>query len=147
METENTPNTIQFITLDDLFDAFATMNSWLKNSIKQFVEDEDADFVSETPEWLNDGYLEQNDEHVYLRGITSGYGDRLKISFSGFGFRRGVLLMNSMYLDFPHPEEDLSSNWYFGFTVAGNGTPAYIFPVNDNVSRHLAKEVLKRVIL
>ncbi len=142
----NTPINMQLVSIDQLFDAFNANNSWLKNSIKQFIEDEDALFDSETPELLNRDYLNDCDEYIHIRNVTSGYGDRFRIAFSGFGFRRGVLLMNDIYLD-SKVEEDLTSNWYFGFTIAGNGTPAHIFPVADEISRYLAKEVLKRVIL
>jgi len=46
MDSSNSPqSSIQFITLDDLFNSFNGDGMWLNSSIKQFVEDEDAILV------------------------------------------------------------------------------------------------------
>lgn len=145
METENTPKTIQFITLDDLFDGFNGNGRWLQGHVKQFIEDEDADLVDGAPSWVSD-YVNDDNFEVVIRGKQSGYGTRIRIDFSAYGFRRGVLLMGNMLPNFPEQEYGLS-NWYLGFTVAGNGTPAYIFPVKDDISRAFASEVLLKAIL
>ena len=111
----------------------------------EFIEDEDAELVSGAPLWIQ-ADIEDHSEAVMIRSKTSGYGNRIRISFSGLGFRRGVLLMEEMLPDFPK-QKDGSSNWYIGFTVAGNGTPAFIFPVNDDLSRLFASRVLMRALL
>ena len=145
MSTTNSPeSSIQFISIDDLFNSFNGNGVWLKGSIQRFIEDEDAELVSGAPLWIQE-HLEDYDD-VVIRSKGSGFGNRIRISFSGFGFRRGVLLMNEMMYDFPK-QEDVSSNWYVGFTIAGNGTPAFIFPVNDDLSRLFASKILLRAIL
>ena len=146
MSYDNSPqSTIQFITIDQLFNSFNGNGIWLKGFIQQFIEDEDAELVSGAPLWIQKD-IEDHSEEVMIRSKTSGYGNRIRISFSGLGFRRGVLLMEEMLPDFPK-QKDGSSNWYIGFTVAGNGTPAFIFPVNDDLSRLFASRVLMRALL
>lgn len=146
MDTADSPqSSIQFITLDDLFNSFNGSGMWLRGCINRFIEDEDAELVSNAPSWVQES-IEQYDDDVMIRSKSSGYGSRIKISFSGLGFRRGVLLMDAMMPDYPK-QEDGSSNWYIGFTVAGNGTPAFIFPVNDDLSRLFASRVLLRALL
>jgi hypothetical protein len=146
MDSSNSPqSSIQFITLDDLFNSFNGNGMWLNSSIKQFVEDEDAILVENAPSWTADNF-EDDDFEIVIRSKSSAYGNRIRISFSAYGFRRGVLLMEDMLPDFPKQESGLS-NWYLGFTVAGNGTPAYIFPVNDDISHVFASQILRKALL
>lgn len=145
MNSENAPSSIDLVTFDQIFNAFNGNGRWLKGSIDKFLEDEDAELVFSTPQWVGD-YLNDDDFYIDINSKSSAYGNRLKISFSAYGFRRGVLLMDSMFLDWPHQQTE-TSNWYLGFTVAGNGTPAFIFPVNDDLSRTFASVVLKRALL
>lgn len=145
MNTEDAPLNIQLVTIDELFNAFNGNRMWLEGCIKRFIEDEDAELIDAAPSWIYE-YLNDDDFYVELRSKSSGFGNRIKISFSAYGFRRGVLLMDEMLPDFPKQESGLS-NWYLGFTVAGNGTPAFIFPVNDDIARIFAGEVLRKALL
>lgn len=144
-DSAHSDNNAKVLSIDDFVSNYETSGYWLDGSIKQYVEDEDALLL----EWFSEreADLISYDEGVFIRGIRRDIRSRIRIDFVGFGFRRGSLFMESVFTNYPSPPKGHISNWYVGFTVAGNGTPAFIFPVNNELSQELAGNILLRALL
>jgi hypothetical protein len=138
-------NNAKIITMDDVIESYNDNGRWLNGSIRQYVEDEDALLL----EWFSEreADLIDYDDDLFIRAIRRDSRSRIRIDFGGLGFRRGSLFMESIFMNHPSPPKDHYSNWYVGFTVAGNGTPAFIFPVNNELSQELAGNILLRALL
>lgn len=143
-DSAHSDNNAKVLSIDDFVNDHNT-SWWLEGSIKQYIEDEDAVLL----DWLSEhkASLISYDEGVFIKAIRRDVRQRIKIDFVGFGFRRGSLFMESIFTNYPSPPIGHNSNWYVGFTVAGNGTPAFIFPVNNELSQELAGNILLRALL
>jgi hypothetical protein len=144
-DSAHSDNNAKIFTMDDVIESYNDNGRWLNGSIRQYVEDEDALLL----EWFSEreADLIDYDDDLFIRAIRRDSRSRIKIDFGGLGFRRGSLFMESIFMNHPSPPKDHYSNWYVGFTVAGNGTPAFIFPVNNELSQELAGNILLRALL
>jgi hypothetical protein len=144
-DSAHSNNNATIINMDDVIGRYNENSHWLNGNISQYIEDEDAILL----EWFSEreADLIDYDDNFFIRGIRRDYRSRIKIDFGGLGFRRGSLFMESIFVDYPLPPKNHLSNWYVGFTVAGNGTPAFIFPVNNENSQELAGKILLGALL
>jgi hypothetical protein len=144
-DSAHSDNNAKIFTMDDVIESYNDNGRWLNGSIRQYVEDEDALLL----EWFSEreADLIDYDDDLFIRAIRRDSRSRIRIDFGGLGFRRGSLFMESIFMNHPSPPKDHYSNWYVGFTVAGNGTPAFIFPVNNELSQELAGNILLRALL
>lgn len=93
----------------------------LINCILKWLRQEDACLVSREP----DGYLTEMRvlcPVVHVISVDEMSAGILRVKWRGWGCRRGVLLIENDGMVF------------FGYTVAGNGTPAYMFPISTTSS-------------
>lgn len=94
--------------------------------VQYWAEQEDAR-ICRTEEDLNtvDQFVD-TEEGVWVTSKIdkSILCSALQMNWRGLGVRRGVLFMEQ-----GHPSSPNRYGWWIGFTTAGNGTPAYIFPV------------------
>lgn len=77
--------------------------------------------VSEEP----DGYLTEMRvlcPGVHVTSVDEMSAGILKVKWRGWGCRRGVLLIEN------------DGAVFFGYTIAGNGTPAFMFPISTTSS-------------
>jgi len=123
------------------------LNYKLDIASQQWCDEEDGLFIDN----LSDKE-EQNldyDEGVFIRAKIYHSPTFIEIRWRGFGIRRGVMFMDSIYCH-PielKPETAKINNWLIGFTAAGNGTPAYMFPVNNEASYDIAQRILVTAIV
>jgi len=91
----------------------------LKELINHYCEDEDAVIIETLTEDIANLLCDPNvdDLDVWNERITRFSKDIIEIRWRGLSVRRGVMYVTRS-----------GGNW-IGFTTAGNGTPAYIFPV------------------
>lgn len=123
------------------------INSRLTNVAKRWCDDEDGKYIK----FL--GSQEENnldyDEGIFIQAKIYHSSNFIEIRWRGLGIRRGVLYMDGVYchpVDFSS-EQDYFNNWLLGFTSAGNGTPAYMFPVNNKSSYDIAQQILVSAIV
>jgi hypothetical protein len=109
----------------------------LQQLINLYCEDEDATQIETlTEDIANLLYSpEDDDQDVWNERVTRFTKDIIEIRWRGFSVRRGVMYVTRS-----------EGNW-IGFTTAGNGTPAYIFPVNDIFAETIYWEILSRTLL
>jgi hypothetical protein len=109
----------------------------LQQLINLYCEDEDAIQIETlTEDIANLLYSpEDDDQDVWNERVTRFTKDIIEIRWRGFSVRRGVMYVTRS-----------EGNW-IGFTTAGNGTPAYIFPVNDIFAETIYWEILSRTLL
>ena len=109
----------------------------LKELINHYCEDEDAVIIETLTEDIANLLCDPNvdDLNVWNERITRFSKDIIEIRWKGLSVRRGVMYVTRS-----------SGNW-IGFTTAGNGTPAYIFPVNDIFAETIYWEILSRTLL
>lgn len=104
-------------------------------AVNQWAKDEDAHiYKSATPTIYS---LLDLEEGIWITSKIRLMHGVNKIEWRGLGVRRGVLFMGQ-----PIPNWPSKDNWYVGFTTAGNGTPAGIFPVNNDLSFNIAATIL-----
>ncbi len=109
----------------------------LNELIRLYCVDEDAVQINTlTEEIANLLYSPEDDnQDVWNERITRFGKDIIEIRWRGLSVRRGVVYVTRS-----------EGNW-IGFTTAGNGTPAYIFPVNDIFAETIYWEILSRTLL
>lgn len=109
----------------------------LKELINHYCEDEDAVIIETLTEDIANLLCapEDDDLDVWNERITRFSKDIIEIRWRGLSVRRGVMYVTRS-----------GGNW-IGFTTAGNGTPAYIFPVNDIFAETIYWEILSRTLL
>jgi hypothetical protein len=109
----------------------------LKELINHYCEDEDAVIIETLTEDIANLLCDPNvdDLDVWNERITRFSKDIIEIRWRGLSVRRGVMYVTRS-----------DGNW-IGFTTAGNGTPAYIFPVNDIMSETIYWEILSGTLL
>ena len=109
----------------------------LKELINHYCEDEDAVIIETLTEDIANLLCDPNvdDLNVWNERITRFSKDIIEIRWKGLSVRRGVMYVTRS-----------EGNW-IGFTTAGNGTPAYIFPVNDIFAETIYWEILSRTLL
>jgi hypothetical protein len=109
----------------------------LKELINHYCEDEDAVIIETLTEDIANLLCDPNvdDLDVWNERITKFSKDIIEIRWRGLSVRRGVMYVTRS-----------GGNW-IGFTTAGNGTPAYIFPVNDIFAETIYWEILSRTLL
>ena len=109
----------------------------LKELINHYCEDEDAVIIETLTEDIANLLCDPNvdDLDVWNERITRFSRDIIEIRWRGLSVRRGVMYVTRS-----------EGNW-IGFTTAGNGTPAYIFPVNDIFAETIYWEILSRTLL
>jgi hypothetical protein len=109
----------------------------LKELINHYCEDEDAVIIETLTEDIANLLCDPNEDDldVWNERITKFSKDIIEIRWRGFSVRRGVMYVTRS-----------EGNW-IGFTTAGNGTPAYIFPVNDIFAETIYWEILSRTLL
>lgn len=109
----------------------------LKEIINHYCEDEDAVIIETLTEDIANLLCDPNvdDLDVWNERITKFGKDIIEIRWRGLSVRRGVMYVTRS-----------DGNW-IGFTTAGNGTPAYIFPVNDIFAETIYWEILSRTLL
>jgi hypothetical protein len=109
----------------------------LKELINHYCEDEDAVIIETLTEDIANLLCDPNvdDLDVWNERITRFSKDIIEIRWRGLSVRRGVMYVTRS-----------GGNW-IGFTTAGNGTPAYIFPVNDIFAETIYWEILSRTLL
>lgn len=123
------------------------INPRLSNALKNWCDDEDASYIK----FL--GPEEENnlsyDEGIFIRAKIYHSSNFIEIRWRGLGIRRGVMYMDGVYchpVDFSS-EQVFFNNWLLGFTTAGNGTPAYMFPINNPASYDIAQRILVTAIV
>lgn len=109
----------------------------LKQLIDRYCIDEDAVIIETLTEDIANLLCDPNvdDLDVWNERITKFSKDIIEIRWRGLSVRRGVMYVTRS-----------EGNW-IGFTTAGNGTPAYIFPVNDIFAETIYWEILSRTLL
>lgn len=109
----------------------------LKEIINHYCEDEDAVIIETLTEDIANLLCDPNvdDLDVWNERITKFGKDIIEIRWRGLSVRRGVMYVTRS-----------DGNW-IGFTTAGNGTPAYIFPVNNIFAETIYWEILSRTLL
>lgn len=109
----------------------------LKELINHYCEDEDAVIIETLTEDIANLLCapEDDDLDVWNERITRFSKDIIEIRWRGLSVRRGVMYVTRS-----------GGNW-IGFTTAGNGTPAYIFPVNDIFAETIYWEILSKTLL
>ena len=109
----------------------------LTQLVNQYCNDEDAVLIDTLTEDIANLLCapEDDDLDVWNERITRFSKDIIEIRWRGLSVRRGVMYVTRS-----------DGNW-IGFTTAGNGTPAYIFPVNDIMSETIYWEILSRTLL
>ena len=109
----------------------------LKELINQYCDDEDAVLVETLTGDIADLLCnpEEDELDVWNERITRFSRDIIEIRWRGLSVRRGVMYVTRS-----------DGNW-IGFTTAGNGTPAYIFPVDNILSETIYWEILSRTLL
>jgi len=109
----------------------------LQQLINLYCEDEDAVQINTLTEEIANLLCTPGEDHldVWNEQISKFGRDIIEIRWKGLSVRRGVMYVT-------HSD----GNW-IGFTVAGNGTPAYIFPVNDIFAEAIYWEILSRTLL
>ena len=109
----------------------------LKELIKQYCEDEDAVQIETLTEDIANLLCDPEEYHLdaWNERITRFSTDIIEIRWRGLSVRRGVMYVTRS-----------EGNW-IGFTTAGNGTPAYIFPVNDIFAETIYWEILSKTLL
>jgi hypothetical protein len=109
----------------------------LQQLINLYCEDEDAAQIGTLTENIANLLYSPDDDdlHVSIERITKFSKNIIEIRWRGFSVRRGVMYVTQS-----------EGNW-IGFTTAGNGTPAYIFPVNDIFAETIYWEILSRTLL
>lgn len=109
----------------------------LKELINHYCEDEDAVIIETLTEDIANLLCapEEDELDVWNERITRFSRDIIEIRWRGLSVRRGVMYVTRS-----------GGNW-IGFTTAGNGTPAYIFPVNDIFAETIYWEILSRTLL
>ena len=109
----------------------------LKELIKQYCEDEDAVQIETLTEDIANLLCDPEEYHLdaWNERITRFSTDIIEIRWRGLSVRRGVMYITRS-----------EGNW-IGFTTAGNGTPAYIFPVNDIFAETIYWEILSKTLL
>lgn len=112
----------------------------LQNVINQWCIDEDAIVLEKiTPEISQLLYaddLEEECENTTIEKIARISNNLIEIRWRGLGVRRGVMFLSN------EPKKT-----HIGFTTAGNGTPAYIFPNNNWITETLYWEILSKTLL
>lgn len=102
--------------------------------VEYWAEQEDA-LICRTDEDLNkiDQFIDL-EESVWIASKVdkSILCSAIQLNWRGFGVRRGT-----MFMEQGHPSHPNRYGWWIGFTTAGNGTPAYIFPVQAFFEAHL----------
>lgn len=109
----------------------------LKELINHYCDDEDAVLVETLTGDIADLLCnpEEDELDVWNERITRFSRDIIEIRWRGLSVRRGVMYVTRS-----------DGNW-IGFTTAGNGTPAYIFPVDNILSETIYWEILSRTLL
>ena len=109
----------------------------LKELIKHYCVDEDAVQINTLTEEIANLLCSPEENHldVWNEQISKFGKDIIEIRWRGLSVRRGVVYVTRS-----------EGNW-IGFTTAGNGTPAYIFPVNDIFAEAIYWEILSRALL
>jgi len=109
----------------------------LQQLINLYCEDEDAIQIETLTEDIANLLCAPEEDHldVWNERITKFGKDIIEIRWRGLSVRRGVMYVTRS-----------EGNW-IGFTTAGNGTPAYIFPVNDIFAETIYWEILSRTLL
>jgi hypothetical protein len=109
----------------------------LKELINQYCKDEDAVLIETLTEDIANLLCDPEEYHLdaWNERITRFSTDIIEIRWRGLSVRRGVMYVTRS-----------EGNW-IGFTTAGNGTPAYIFPVNDIFAETIYWEILSRTLL
>jgi len=109
----------------------------LKELIRQYCVDEDATQINTLTEEIANLLCSPEEDHldVWNEQISKFGKDIIEIRWRGLSVRRGVMYITRS-----------EGNW-IGFTTAGNGTPAYIFPVNDIFAESIYWEILSRTLL
>lgn len=108
---------------------------YLLSAVKQWAIDEDAHTYDKATSTFYS--LLDLEEGVWITSKVRLLHGVSKITWRGLGVRRGIVLMGH-----PLPNWPFENNWYVGFTTAGNGTPAGIFPVNNDLSYNVASIIL-----
>lgn len=105
--------------------------------INQYCNDEDAVLIETLTEDIANLLCDPEEYHsdAWNERITKFGTDIVEIRWRGLSVRRGVMYVTRS-----------EGNW-IGFTTAGNGTPAYIFPVNDIFAETIYWEILSKTLL
>jgi len=123
------------------FDGSELHRTHLLSMVKEWAKDEDAHFYSSSAEVKENEWLDL-DEGIWVTSKNRYMYGVNKVSWRGLGVRRGVLIMGGSF-----PEWPTANNWYIGFTTAGNGTPAGIFPVNDDYGHAVASFIVSEFFI
>jgi len=114
----------------------------LNDAVLHWAKEEDAQILQQRDEesaFLLDGLA---DEGIHAESIMRMWHGITRIAWRGCRVRRGVFFMGH-----GTPHLMFENAWWIGYTTAGNGTPAFIFPVNDIITGEIASRLIEQRVI